>query len=84
MMKMIVILKIFNHLQIEQVLTSNIFELISTKGSFTNTTIVGTCSDTEKEEENEEEEEEDDEKEVTMESSLFNENSKMVRVTLSF
>ncbi|VDP62658.1 unnamed protein product [Schistosoma curassoni] len=43
-------------------------------GSFTNTTIVGTCSDTEKEEENEEEE---DEKEVTMESSLFNENSKM-------
>lgn len=82
MMKMIVILKIFNHLQIEQVLTSNIFELISTKGSFTNTTIVGTCSDTEKEEENEEEEE--DEKEVTMESSLFNENSKMVRVTLSF
>lgn len=83
MMKMIVILKIFNHLQIEQVLTSNIFELISTKGSFTNTTIVGTCSDTEKEEENEEEEEED-EKEVTMESSLFNENSKMVRVTLSF
>ncbi|CAH8524192.1 unnamed protein product [Schistosoma bovis] len=45
-------------------------------GSFTNTTIVGTCSDTEKEEENEEEEEED-EKEVTMESSLFNENSKM-------
>lgn len=62
-------------------MTSNIFELISTKGSFTNTTIVGTCSDTEKEEENEEEE---DEKEVTMESSLFNENSKMVRVTLSF
>uniref|UniRef100_A0A095C2W1 Uncharacterized protein n=1 Tax=Schistosoma haematobium TaxID=6185 RepID=A0A095C2W1_SCHHA len=44
--------------------------------SFTNTTIVGTCSDTEKEEENEEEEEED-EKEVTMGSSLFNVNSKM-------
>ncbi|CAI2727428.1 unnamed protein product [Schistosoma spindalis] len=54
-------------------------------GSFTNTTIVGTCSDTEteKEEENEEEEkgeEKEKEKEkgeVRIESSLFNENSKM-------
>ncbi|XP_018647206.1 hypothetical protein Smp_103340.1, partial [Schistosoma mansoni] len=55
----------------------NVQPSITKTGSSTNTTIIGTCSDTEKEEE-----EEGEKREV--ESPLFNENSKMVRFTLSF
>uniref|UniRef100_A0A3Q0KJT5 Uncharacterized protein n=1 Tax=Schistosoma mansoni TaxID=6183 RepID=A0A3Q0KJT5_SCHMA len=48
----------------------NVQPSITKTGSSTNTTIIGTCSDTEKEEE-----EEGEKREV--ESPLFNENSKM-------